>query len=310
MVPLAIGSQTGGSTILPAAYCGIFGYKASLTGIDRGNIRQLRPTLDTIGLLARSIPDIACLHGVLTGIAGAIAKADIRQLRIGVCHTNNWQHALPETVDALEAAAKSLTAAGASVRQAELPAAFDGIEETFGVISAVEASRALAQEAREHATKLNFWIRDALAAAARHDQSRFDQAQRHVIECQRGLAAMFEQCDVLLTPSTNGEGAGRSRRGLKLGVQPDLDIDARPLRDHPGLPRPERHAGRRAGDRADRQRRAHDGCCAGDRRRPDVTAYSAATRRPSAALTAGITFSAINSIERRPSATSVQSLPQ
>ena len=65
MVPLAIGSQTGGSTILPAAYCGIVGYKASLTGIDRGNIRQLRPTLDTIGLLARSIADVAALHGVL-----------------------------------------------------------------------------------------------------------------------------------------------------------------------------------------------------------------------------------------------------
>src|SRR5262245_36774202 len=72
MVPLSIGSQTGGSTILPAAYCGIFGFKASLTRIDRGNIRQLRPTLDTIGLLGRSIADIACLHGVLNGSAGTL----------------------------------------------------------------------------------------------------------------------------------------------------------------------------------------------------------------------------------------------
>jgi len=120
MVPLSIGSQTGGSTILPAAYCGIVGYKASLTGIDRGNIRQLRPTLDTIGLLARSIPDIACLHGILNGVAGALPKTDIRKLRIGVCHTNNWDQSQPETVDALEAAAKSLEAAGAAMSSAEL----------------------------------------------------------------------------------------------------------------------------------------------------------------------------------------------
>jgi Asp-tRNA(Asn)/Glu-tRNA(Gln) amidotransferase A subunit family amidase len=205
MVPLAIGSQTGGSTILPAAYCGIHGYKASLTGIDRGNIRQLRPTLDTIGLLARSIPDIACLHGVLNGSSGALASTDIRKLRIGVCHTNNWQYAQPETVDALEASAKSLAVAGANVRQAELPPVFNGIEETFGVISTVEASRALAREARDHADQLNFWIRDSLAAAAKHSPARFEQAQRHAIECQRALAEMFEHRDVLITPSATGE---------------------------------------------------------------------------------------------------------
>jgi Asp-tRNA(Asn)/Glu-tRNA(Gln) amidotransferase A subunit family amidase len=205
MVPLAIGSQTGGSTILPAAYCGIFGYKATLTGIDRGNIRQLRPTLDTVGLFARSIPDIASLYAVLRGSADIPPQASIRDLRIGICRTHNWQQAQPETVKALEDAAKALGAAGASVSEAPLPPVFDGIEETFGVISSVEASHALAHEARDHMPKLNGWIRDSLAAAARHDQSRFDRAQRHAIECQSALATIFERCDVLITPSTIGE---------------------------------------------------------------------------------------------------------
>jgi Asp-tRNA(Asn)/Glu-tRNA(Gln) amidotransferase A subunit family amidase len=205
MVPLALGSQTGGSTILPAAFCGIVGYKASLTGLDRGNIRQLRSTLDTLGLLARSIADIAALHGVLTGGSGALPKASVRGLRIGVCHTNNWQHAQPETVEALADAERKLAAAGANMRSAEWPAAFDGIEDTFGVISTVESARALAAEARDHHDKLNFWIKDALAAAARHSPARFDQAQRHAIECQRALGTLFEQCDAILTPSTNGE---------------------------------------------------------------------------------------------------------
>ena len=71
MVPLALGSQTGGSTILPAAFCGVVGYKSSLTGLDRGGVRHLRPTLDTIGLFARSITDIATLRSVLTGVEPA-----------------------------------------------------------------------------------------------------------------------------------------------------------------------------------------------------------------------------------------------
>jgi Asp-tRNA(Asn)/Glu-tRNA(Gln) amidotransferase A subunit family amidase len=205
MVPLAIGSQTGGSTILPAAYCGIVGYKATLTGIDRGNIRQLRPTLDTIGLFARSILDIASLHAVLCSSTAPLPRANIHQLRIGICRTKNWQQAQPETVEALENAAKALATAGASTADAVLPPVFESIEESFGVISTVEASRALANEARDHMPKLNPWIRGSLAAAASHDQSRFDNAQRHAIECQSALAGIFQRFDVLITPSTVGE---------------------------------------------------------------------------------------------------------
>jgi len=205
MVPLAIGSQTGGSTILPAAFCGITGYKASLTGLDRGNIRQLRPTLDTIGLLARSVEDIAGLHAVLCGRTDPLPQTELRRLRIGVCRTHNWAQAQAETVQALESATQALVAAGADMRDAALPNVFDGVEETFGVISTVESSRALAQEARDHRDKLNFWIRDSLAASAQHSPARFEQAQRHAIECQRALCTVFAQCDVILTPSTAGE---------------------------------------------------------------------------------------------------------
>ena len=187
MVPLAIGSQTGGSTILPAAFCGITGYKASLTGLDRGNIRQLRPTLDTIGLLARSVADIAGLHAVLCGRTDPLPQTDLRQLRIGVCRTHNWPQAQAETVTRWKAPPRHSPRPAPNMREAALPNVFDGIEETFGVISTVESSRALAQEARDHRDKLNFWIRDSLAAAARHSPARFEQAQRHAIECQRAL---------------------------------------------------------------------------------------------------------------------------
>jgi amidase len=205
MVPLAFGSQTGGSTILPAAYCGVVGYKASLTGLDRGNIRHLRPTLDTVGLFARSVADIATLRGVLAGRDETLPPTDVRGLRIGVCRTGHWSEAQPETVAALEDAAARLARAGSAVRDVDLPPVFDAIAETFGVISSVEAARALAAEARDHRMKLNYWIRDSLTAAARHDPQRYDKAQQHAVNCQRALGALFEQSDVLITPSTIGE---------------------------------------------------------------------------------------------------------
>jgi Asp-tRNA(Asn)/Glu-tRNA(Gln) amidotransferase A subunit family amidase len=142
---------------------------------------------------------------VLSGNTNPLPQTSIRQLRIGICHTRNWQQAQPETVEALENAARALATAGAITGDAVLPPVFDGIEESFGVISTVEASRALANEARDHMPKLNPWIRSSLAAAASHDQSRFDDAQRHAIECQNALAGIFQRFDVLITPSTVGE---------------------------------------------------------------------------------------------------------
>jgi Asp-tRNA(Asn)/Glu-tRNA(Gln) amidotransferase A subunit family amidase len=205
MVPLALGSQTGGSTILPAAFCGVVGYKSSLTGLDRGNVRHLRPTLDTMGLFARSLSDIVELRRVLTGITPAASVHDVRGLRIGVCHTVSWSEAQPETVQALESAVKSLAAAGAQVRDAEMPAVFNDIAQSFRAVSSVESLRAMTTEARDHFDTLNHWIKDSLTTAKQIDQAQFEKAQHHVVQCQQAMAEIFKGCDAIITPSTTGE---------------------------------------------------------------------------------------------------------
>ena len=205
MVTLALGSQTGGSTILPAAFCGVVGYKASLTGIDRGGIRHLRPTVDTMGLFARSVADIALLRAILTGGDPERLSRRVDRVRIGVCRTMSWSEAQSEAVNALEAAARALVSAGAEVVNVELPETFAGIEASFRVIVRVEGWRAMDWEARHHLTTMNHWLQRELGGDDRPDQAQYDAAQAHALECQHALATLFERCDVIITPSACGE---------------------------------------------------------------------------------------------------------
>jgi Asp-tRNA(Asn)/Glu-tRNA(Gln) amidotransferase A subunit family amidase len=205
MTPLAVGSQTGGSTILPAAFCGVVGYKASLTGIDRGGVRHLRPTLDTMGFFARSVEDIALLRTALTGSRAISPPPAGAGVRIGVCRTINWKEAQPETVSALAQAASALSAAGAAVADVDMPAVFAGIEESFRVVSTIESSWSMAAEVLDHLATMNHWLKDAAAAAAKFTLVQYDAAQLHAIQCRRALADIFERFDVLMTPSACGE---------------------------------------------------------------------------------------------------------
>ena len=205
MVPMSVGSQTGGSTILPAAFCGVFGFKASLTGIDRGGIRHLRPGLDTVGLFARDLRDLAMLQAIATGVPPAPPVAELKGVRVGVCRTLNWHQTLPEAVDALERAGKELKSRGAIVQDVDMPDVFTGIEDLFRVISSVEGARALAAEAREHFDQLNYWVQAGQKTAKETGQAQFDKAELHVIACMAAMAEIFSTCDVVLTPSTCGE---------------------------------------------------------------------------------------------------------
>ena len=206
MVPLALGSQTGGSTILPASFCGVVGYKASLTGIDRGGIRHLRPTLDTMGLFARGIEDIALLRAALTGHAPSPAATRVDgPVRIGVCHTLDWAQAEPASQRALESARVSIGRAGAEIVDAQMPQAFKGLADSFRVISTVEGQRALATEARDHGATLNHYIKAAAETVAKLAPGAYDKAELHAISAKRALADVFNRCDVIITPAACGE---------------------------------------------------------------------------------------------------------
>ena len=213
MVPLAIGTQTGGSIIRPATYCGIYGIKASLDGLDRGGIRHLRPSLDTLGLFARSLDDLALMRSAMTG-TGNDTRAATAPPRIGVCRTADWLRARKETKRAFGIAEVRLLDAGAELLAIELPRCFDAAMETFTVITAWEGALALERELRDHAATMNPWLREFAAKIATLYSARYEAAKHHAAECRAQLAPVFAQVDVLITPASAGE-ASQNLTGLE-----------------------------------------------------------------------------------------------
>ena len=245
MVPLAFGTQTGGSNIRPAAYCGIVGYKPSFGTINRAGLKSLAESLDTIGVMARTVEDCALLvHGV-SGRAPPDFSA-MRPPRIGLWRTSRWQEASEATHTALENAAAALARAGAAVSDFALPDEFDRLYDEQEVIMYFEAARGLADERFRNSGLLSDHLRAKLQEHWDMPRSRYDDAMRYARECRPVFASLFTNVDVLLTPSAPDEApkgiestgsalfnrnwtllgapcvtipCGRGPQGLPLGVQ-------------------------------------------------------------------------------------------
>jgi Asp-tRNA(Asn)/Glu-tRNA(Gln) amidotransferase A subunit family amidase len=203
-VPCANGTQTGGSVIGPAAYCGVYGYKASLDGLDRSGIRHCKPFIDTLGLFSRSIDDLMLLRAVSVGQPeGYSQRADAP--RIGVCRTQYWDRAEPCMQVAIERAATLLTETGAPVEDVALPNEVTEAEPHFEVLTTWEAAKVLEREARDHLDTFNPWNRERMEFAQTLTEDRYVEAKQGLAAARASLVTLFDKVDVLLTPPRIGE---------------------------------------------------------------------------------------------------------
>ena len=206
MVPLALGTQTGGSTIRPAAYCGIVGYKPSFGSINRAGLKFAAESLDTIGVLARSPGDAALASHVLSGRelqkgGGAPSGSP----RVGLCRTPRWKDADGPTQAAIEGAASALAKAGARVADFEMPAGSERLFDEHGIIMHYESARALAWEYTHHRGEISTSLGPRLEEGWQFPRSAYDGARELARDCRRRLAEQLRDIDFLLTPSATGE---------------------------------------------------------------------------------------------------------
>jgi len=206
MVPLAFGTQTAGSIIRPAAYCGVVGYKPTYGTLNRVGVKMISDTLDTMGALARTVPDAALFVAALSGRRElVIERSSAEAPRIGLCRTYEWDRAQPEAVAALEDAGQRLRAAGARVHDVVLPKPFSGLAEAQVAIMVAEVAKCLAHEWFAHREKLSREMVTMIEKGLAVTPERYDAAQALAHECRALLPQVFDGCDVLIAPSAIGE---------------------------------------------------------------------------------------------------------
>lgn len=205
MLPLALGTQTAGSLIRPAAFCGVVGYKPSHNRVPKAGVKSLSETLDTVGGFARSVRDVALLGAVLTGDARLADPAAFEQAsapRIVWCQTPEWAQADTDTQQAWVQAEKLLAGHGTPL---VLPASLTGLVAVQKAVQAFETARSLSHERLHHnhqlSAPLQTLIADGLAISG----------ETHALNLQATTSArqqaqtLFSNFDVIIAPSSIGE---------------------------------------------------------------------------------------------------------
>jgi amidase len=207
MVPAAFGTQTAGSIIRPAAYCGVVGYKPTFGTLPVAGIKMLSPSLDTVGVFARTVSDAAFFIGALARLPlmPESAAQHAPRLRIGLCHTAHWDRASSDARRMLTDAARILEHAGAVLSDVALPPACDGLTGAQIRIMEYEAAAAFAPEARTRSDGFSSAFAALLESGRAIDGTAYCAAQALAAGARRALDDVFDTVDILLAPSAEGE---------------------------------------------------------------------------------------------------------
>ena len=218
MMPLALATQTGGSTIRPAAYCGIVGFKPTYGVLPMAGIKPLAPSLDTLGLYGRSVEDVALLFDAVCGRGASVPGAGpVGAPRLGLYPGPYAGRAGADARAALDAACAALRAAGVAVEAIDLPEPlFARIGEGNTTIMAYEAARSLAREFETHRALLSANIVKLIGIGQAVSEAAYRDALAAGGEGRQALAEGMRGFDSLITFSAPGaapvwaEGTGDS----------------------------------------------------------------------------------------------------
>lgn len=204
-VPLSLGTQTGGSIIRPASFCGVFALKPTWGLVSREGAKAFAPSLDTIGWFARGAADLLLLCEVFDAEFVEPAPFIIAGSRIGLCRSPFWPLADDATQAAIETASAALSAAGANVVDLTLPAPFAELGRLQGLIMRAEGCSSFLAEYRMDAAKLHASLRAQVENADRISRQDLCAAYDCAAVCRSAFDVLARGFDVVLTPSTPGE---------------------------------------------------------------------------------------------------------
>lgn len=204
MLPLALGTQTGGSVIRPAAFCGVTGYKPTFRLLPTLGMKTFSWHLDTIGLFGARVRDVAFAADAIAGRGLDIGDETAVAPRIAIVRTARAGAASPDAHAALETAARAAEAKGARIFDLELPEALEAADAIHGTVQDFEAALALGDELTYDADRLSPLLRCHLEAARTIPPDLYDGARRTAKRARHALGDVFADVDALLTFSAPG----------------------------------------------------------------------------------------------------------
>lgn len=205
MVPLSLGTQTAGSIVRPAAFCGVVGIKPSFGRVPRAGVKPNADSMDTVGGFGRTVADAALLASVLTGDARLRETPAPEALRVGLAPGSDWAQAEADVVACWERTVRALAPVAARCEDAVLPADFADVAAVQSAIQAAETAQALAFEHRRHRAQLSEALLALLDRGHAVDAPTLAAHRTRTERWRREVDALFDRHDVLLAPSATGE---------------------------------------------------------------------------------------------------------
>jgi Asp-tRNA(Asn)/Glu-tRNA(Gln) amidotransferase A subunit family amidase len=220
MVPLAVGTQTNGSVIRPASYCGVYGFKPSFARISRHGVLQQSSPLDTVGVFARSLEDLALIADVLMRfdaqdssmtpvappcISNVMAKAVPLNPIFAFIRTPAWDQVEQVTKDGFR---ELIDATNESVAKTidivDLPTQFDDIYEDHRRVMEADLARSFASEYKTGKADLSAILREMIERGQQVADAEYNASVEKIESYNEALNEIFESYDAILTPATLG----------------------------------------------------------------------------------------------------------
>ena len=223
MVPLALGTDTGGSIRIPAALCGVVGFKPSFGGVPLEGVFPLSSSLDHVGPIASNVADARLLYGVIAGRAVAAAHR-VRPLRVGWISTGTFGPVDAEVDRQVRQVARQWFGDGLQevVELAPLAAA---MKDTLLTLQRAEAYDVHAERMHEAPQLFDPEVRERLALSQEVRGWQYIRAQAAQALFKTEMARLFERYDYLVSPSVPITATAVDAREVRVGEQ-DIDVRA------------------------------------------------------------------------------------
>ena len=207
MAPVCFGTQTTGSVIRPAAYCGVIGYKPTYGDFDKSGILPNSPSIDTLGLMTRSVEDLSLFRSIL--LEEKIVKpqnVDLKKLKIGFVKTPHWNKTDLSTQNNLETFVDTLRTDKLNIIDLNIDALISKADELHLDISGYEFKRSISFERFNHYDELSDQLRNGrLNDGYQVTNEHYKIALKKLSVLKHETDLIFNDIDMIITPSAPGE---------------------------------------------------------------------------------------------------------